>query len=189
MKAVALSAALLCTMAPALHAQEALMVGVRSDATGMAHTSEALVDITFLVFPGPLEEDGFEGYVAFICDSALVEMQTVFGAELSIEVVPLLAAEVFPALRSGEIDIICSPTTATKKRLSNYISSPPVFLSGVTYAQRKPVGEAATCSALVGSLGGSTSGLALLRASSTSTAIRTFTVAISSLLVVSIFSA
>ncbi|WP_299201206.1 hypothetical protein [uncultured Tateyamaria sp.] len=99
MKAVALSAALFCTIAPALHAQEALMVGMRSDATGMAHTSEALVDTTFSAFPGPLKEDGFEGYIAFVCDSAPVEMQTVFGAELNIEVVPLLAAEVFPAPR------------------------------------------------------------------------------------------
>lgn len=162
MKAVALSTALFCTMAFALPAQEALMVGVRSDATGMAHTSEALVDTTFSAFPGPLEENGFEGYITFICDSALVEMQTVFGAELRIEVVPLLAAEVFPALLGGEIDIICGPTTATKKRLSNYISSPPVFLSGVTYAQRKPVSDATACSAMVGSLGGSTSGLALI---------------------------
>ena len=143
--------------APALCAEERLVVGVRSDATSMAFQVRSGQISGGGAVAGPLANDGFSGYVAFICDRALIEMKLHYGRSLQVEVVPVKAFEIWDKLANSEVDIVCGPTTATRDRLDGHISSPPVFISGVTYATNGTV-ERQKCKPIVGLLKSSTAG-------------------------------
>ena len=61
------------------------------------------------------------------------------GAE--IVVVPVEANNRFSKLDDGSIDILCGPNSITPKRLSRYIFTFPLFLSGISYATLRDFSE------------------------------------------------
>jgi hypothetical protein len=141
------------------HAQEvALKIGVRGDAYAMAYKMDDDVKLNSADQSGPLRDQGYVGYIAYICDRALIEMERYYGAQqLKIEIVELKAVNIWDALKEGKVNIMCGPTTATRDRLQDKIASPPLFISGVTFASRPPSSRT-KCQAAAGYLKSSTAG-------------------------------
>ena len=99
---------------------------------------------------GPLRKKGYAGYMVYICDRVLIEMQRSFEISFKVTEVPVIARDRFGRLENNEFDILCDPSTATKERLDGLISSPPVFITGTSYAIRpsKPVED--DCGSIIG---------------------------------------
>lgn len=153
-----LSALLILLGASSVSAQDVTVnIGVREDATSMSYLATDALQTRRDTLPGPLSSKGYAGYMVFVCDRALIALQRHYGRDLTINVTPVKAFEVFEALETNEIDIICGPTTATRDRLQGRISSSPLFLSGVTFASR-PLSQRQDCQSLIGYLRSSTAG-------------------------------
>ena len=153
--------ALLALVPLELSAQE-LRIGVRRDAVSMSYEVSAAKRPGAETSFGPLAEAGFDGFVVHVCDRVLLDLKHIYGSALKISAVPILARDMWGKLDTGELDIVCGPTTATLDRLQGRIASPPVFVSGVSYASRNTA--ARECSPLAGYLSSSTAGNAALRA-------------------------
>ncbi|WP_170317844.1 transporter substrate-binding domain-containing protein [Paroceanicella profunda] len=142
---------LLLALPGAPRAQEVpvLRVGVREDAKPFSYR---LPSGPASDWDGPLHRQGYSGYVVRLCDGTLVDVQR--RHRFTVEAVPITARTRFDALKAGGIDILCDPATITRTRLTDHLASPPVYLSGVTYARR--VGEGGT-GLKVGVVGNTTS--------------------------------
>jgi len=134
-----------------------LKIGVREDAVSMSYRLPSIEPFQVHTIPGPLRKRGYTGYMVYICDRVLVEMQRKLGRSFIVETVSVQAHERFEKLNSGKVHILCDPTTATKHRLDGLISSPPLFITGTSYATRPPVLSGNTCGSIVGVVGSTTS--------------------------------
>lgn len=130
-----------------------LRIGVRDDAAPMAYRlSQGETAAT----NGPLGVGGYGGYVVHICDAAAVDLQRHYGRGMRFELVPLEAAAIYDALDDGRVDVFCGPTTATRARLDGRIASPPVFISGITFATRGGTAPQGPCLPVAGYVQGAT---------------------------------
>jgi len=132
-----------------------LRVGVRADA---APFSFALDAGPHLQPPGtgPLYAAGFDGYVVHVCDAALEALHRE-TPDLEVEAITVTAESRFKALRdevpaAERIDILCDPATVTPERSRGLYVSMPIYLSGISFAYRKPFPENETCAAILGAV-------------------------------------
>lgn len=137
-------------------------VGVRGDAVSMSYKVDEWKRAGAAPAAGPLADDGYDGFMVHICDKALSDMRNIYGDEIKITAVQVHAYDMWGKLNAGGLDIICGPTTATQERLTGRIASPPVFVSGVSYASRGAQ-ETERCSPIAGMLRSSTAGITTLR--------------------------
>lgn len=140
----------------AAQAPAQIRVGVRTDAPPFSyHVGRQLLGPERP--SGPLGQQGFSGYMVFICDRVLetmIDRQFLNGAEIAP--VDVTATDRFVALRAGpdapkQIDILCDPSTITRERLREFVASPPLYLSGIGFASqpRSKLG-AGTCASRIG---------------------------------------
>lgn len=155
------AALILAMMTADIQAKE-LRVGVRPDAVSMSYKVTDAKREGAARAPGPLAGAGFDGFVVHICDSVLTDLNRIYGGEMKVHAVEVKAYKIWSMLEQGELDIICGPTTATQERMQGRIASPPIFVSGVSYASRR-VQEANACVPIAGMLRSSTAGSVALR--------------------------
>ncbi len=128
-----------------------IRVGVRNDARPFSYQLQG-TRRSDSKLPRP-EDRYYDGYVARICGSVMAEVQRVHHTKFAI--CPIKAPpERFKLLESGEIDILCDPSTITDPRLEKLMSSPPIYLSGITVAISQT--PAVECGPLIGVVGGTT---------------------------------
>ena len=144
---------LLADMAPA--EQVEINVGVRADASPFSFKASDRQLSSGEEIKGPLRREGYEGYMVYICDRVLAEMRLKGDKPFSVNVIEINAKDRFPYLREGRIDILCDPATITPERLIGLHASPPLFVSGITYASR-PQLQQQSCNTLVGFVGATT---------------------------------
>ena len=113
-----------------------IKIGVRNDAYPMSYKLEDNDPALVHAISGPLRKKGYAGYIVYLCDRVLIEMERSFGTSFKVTEVPVIARDRFKKLEENEFDILCDPSTATKERLDGLISSPPVFITGTSYAIR-----------------------------------------------------
>jgi ABC-type amino acid transport substrate-binding protein len=143
------------TLATAAGAQVEITIGVRADARPMAYARPGPAGLR----DGPLGRAGYDGYMVRICDAALAALERSYAGGLDVGVRRYEAAEILDALDTGEVQIVCGPTTATESRLRGRMSSPPVFVAGIGFATRDGTRGLIDCGAIVGYLQGTTSRL------------------------------
>ncbi len=153
LRALAASAMLLAALAGGAAAETVLRLGVRADAEPMAYRAGQGVSAAT---GGPLGAAGYAGFVVHVCDAAAIELQRRYGRDLRFEVTALEAAEIYDALSDGRVDVFCGPTTATRARLEGRIASPPIFISGITFATRAGDAPRGPCRSVAGSVRGAT---------------------------------
>ena len=132
-----------------------LAVGVRADAPPFSYK---LADDEMPApgrFPdGPLRVKRFAGYVVNICDQVLFQLKAM-SPDLTVDVQVVDASNRFSRLehQSGAgtpIDILCDPTTITDDRLYRFLASPPIYLSGITFASQPTMPPDPPCASIVG---------------------------------------
>ncbi len=161
-----------CIMMMALSQQESLaessaeklVVGVRADANPFSY--KVLLEPA-AVERGPLGRAGYAGYVVGICDEILEAL--IRSEDMEVEVREVDANSRFErlgprALESESIDILCDPATLTAHRLSRFMGSAPIYLSGITFATRgETVPQQPPCASVIGVVGDTTSAAAEIR--------------------------
>ena len=89
------------------------------------------------------------GLAVSLCREAAKSVREAIGSNtLRVSYMPVTAANRFDALISGEIDLLCGPTTATLTRRRALDFSIPYFIDGSSVVMR--LGEAETLEDLVG---------------------------------------
>lgn len=142
-------AAMLVLMASAAGAQMAqppapasqnpeLVVGVRADAPPFSYKP----DETLLppgTSGGRLARDNYAGYMVYICDRVLEEMEERGdGDSLNVRIVEVTAQDRFEKLRATPgpeaVDVLCDPATVTRDRVREFSASLPLYMSGIGFA-------------------------------------------------------
>lgn len=132
-----------------------LCIGVRSDARPFSYKARLPGEMSTDQTVGPLRKAHYAGYTIRICDAVLAEMMLP-----SDEATPLAPGDIgfydidkhrqewieggrnkpWPS-RFGDLgvkyDILCDPATITNARRDDYIVSPPLFLTGISYISPK----------------------------------------------------
>lgn len=131
-----------------------IRVGVRNDARPFSYKLEGTRRSDSRL-PRPRDRY-YDGYVARICGNVMAEVER--QHRTSFAVCPIDdPRQRFDLLEAGEIDILCDPSTITDPRLEKLMSSPPIYLSGITVATNPTLPAAFPCGALIGVVGGTTS--------------------------------
>ena len=131
-----------------------LCIGVRSQARPFSYLPSARHEVPSDAARGPLRDQGYTGYIIRICDAVLAEMllNPGFAGEMKREDIGVhdIDKNVTPRFDGGlgkHFDILCDPATITNERRDNYMISPPLFLTGVSYITReKSIAPARACS-------------------------------------------
>lgn len=149
-----------------------LLIGVRSDAPPFSYLSrsEPRVQPSLTAKSGPLRSRGYDGYMVYICDEVLKQMMITEGDAPLLEYEDIVPVDVDKAmmdlpigtdrmtlLETGKVDILCDPATISRDRVRSFASSPPLFLTGISFLIRSGVPEAekicGTKKALIGAVG------------------------------------
>ena len=116
-----------------LAAQEAdLVIGVRDDAPPFSWRAPAVEGVRDTPnAPSDVPDEVFTGFMVNVCAAVIDAMR--YEERFTVRYEPVSAAERFPKLNAGEIDVLCDPATINAERLSqpHIHVSPPVYLSGV----------------------------------------------------------
>jgi ABC-type amino acid transport substrate-binding protein len=133
---------------------DSIRIGVRNDARPFSYKLEGTRrSDSRLPRPGG---SYYDGYVARICGNVMAEVQR--QGVTTFEVCPVEdPTKRFEDLESGKIDILCDPSTITDPRLEKLMSSPPIYLSGITVATNTIFPDVFPCGPLIGVVGGTTS--------------------------------
>lgn len=133
---------------------DSIRVGVRNDARPFSYKLEGTRrSDSRLPRPG---DRYYDGYVARICGNVMAEVER--QRKTTFVVCPVEEPmNRFEDLESGKIDILCDPSTITDPRLEKLMSSPPIYLSGITVATNPTFPPAFPCGPLIGVVGGTTS--------------------------------
>ncbi|MBU2956137.1 hypothetical protein Q4511_02665 [Paracoccus sp. 1_MG-2023] len=88
---------------------------------------------------GRLAGQGYAGYMVYICDRVLDEMEERGSlAGLDIRIVEITAANRFEKLRAqgvdDAVDVLCDPATVTRDRVREFTASLPLYMSGIGFA-------------------------------------------------------
>ena len=115
-----------------------LAIGVRADAPPFSYKPGDT-----LLAPGSssgqLASQGYAGYMVYICDRVLEEMEERGKAGgLNIRIVEITAQDRFENLRSRDgkdaVDVLCDPATVTRDRVREFSASLPLYMSGIGFA-------------------------------------------------------
>jgi len=116
--------------------EERLCIGVREHARPFSYRPET--DARTDASAGPLSAAGYSGYMIRICDAVLQQMildGDLDGADdigiVDIDRLPPVEGDRLDRL-GWDVDILCDPATITNTRRTDYMVSPPLFLTGIS---------------------------------------------------------
>lgn len=166
-----------------------LCIGVRSLARPFSYKTYNPNEIGSDNTTGPLSEAKYSGYMTRICDAVLAEMIVRPSEPISFDGDDIgiydldqdppyekdgnLDATVRPLLSRFEdlgkkFDILCDPATLSDRRRNQFITSPPLFLTGISYLSLHGGAAPELCGDLsvpiIGLVGGTTAETEGLRA-------------------------
>jgi hypothetical protein len=113
-----------------------LCIGVREHARPFSYRPET--DARTDASAGPLSAAGYSGYMIRICDAVLQQM--ILDGDLDgpadigivdIDRLPMVEGDRLDRL-GRDFDILCDPATITNTRRTDYMVSPPLFLTGIS---------------------------------------------------------
>lgn len=143
----------------------AIVIGVREDARPFSYRLNGLRRSDSR-FPRSENESGsppseekiyYDGYVVRICGSVIAELQRPeYGLTFHVKEVVADERNAFLLGQNTSIDILCDPATITNERLELMVSSAPIYLSGITLANRRPLPARYPCGLLLGMVEGTT---------------------------------
>lgn len=107
------------TVANAQSGDSSLRVGYRSDAAPFAFTDSS---------------GNPAGYSVELCQQVVQDMQA--KGRLTVEYIPLSAAQRGTALQNGRVDLLCGADTVTLGRREQFSFSMPIFVGGIGAALR-----------------------------------------------------
>lgn len=135
---------------PKCNADTKLCIGVRSNARPFSYKAELQREMSSDATVGPLRSAHYTGYMVHICDAVLVEMM--LPSRSGGPLLPPGGIGIYdldqPSGRQkdekattpdrfGDLgvkyDILCDPATITNDRRNEFIVSPPLFLTGISY--------------------------------------------------------
>ncbi|MFV2052981.1 transporter substrate-binding domain-containing protein [Aliiroseovarius sp. YM-037] len=131
-----------------------LRIGVRTDAAPFSYQRSGRRASTISI-PGPLINQGYDGFVVYLCDRALLDLQRQMGDRLKVVPVNVQASNRFEELRNGGIDLLCDPATITRERVREFLASMPIYISGITFAKQPEI-PPQYCGSIAGIVGRTT---------------------------------
>ncbi len=132
--------------------EKLLRIGVRRDAPPFSYISrpKPRQQPSLTAKSGPLRAQGFDGYMIYICDEVLKLLMIPEGDAPLLEydqirhvVIEDEMAQLPPGtdrlslLEADRVDILCDPATISRDRVRGFASSPPLFLTGISFLMRR----------------------------------------------------